>query len=258
MIDLGSSAHALPVVEVVVHHGRQEVVGRGDGVEVAGQMEVQGLERDHLAVATSGGSPLDPEGRAHRRLPECDRGPAPDAGHGLTETDRRGRLALPQGGRGDRGDHDVSCAWPAGQRVDGVEVDLRDVMAVRLEQVGIEAHLLRDVRNRAQRGMARDLYGGGQRHRKRSCQTARGTWKKDVCPGPDRPCSALSHRRGPIHMTEAEWPRAAGRSGSEVRPGTSVCVGEREEEGRCPGRTECSSTSGPMGVRWMLERTTTS
>ena len=41
----------VPVVDVVVHHGGQEVVGRRHRVQVPGQVQVQALERDHLAVA---------------------------------------------------------------------------------------------------------------------------------------------------------------------------------------------------------------
>src|SRR5512132_4252937 len=42
------------VVDVVVDHRRQQVVGGGDGVQVAGQVQVEGLHRDHIAPAASG------------------------------------------------------------------------------------------------------------------------------------------------------------------------------------------------------------
>ena len=64
-------AQLVALVEVVVDHRRQHVVGRGDRVHVAGQVQVQGLERDHLAVPAAGGAALDPERRAHRRLPDA-------------------------------------------------------------------------------------------------------------------------------------------------------------------------------------------
>jgi len=67
------------VVQVVVDDGRQGVVGGGDGVDVARQVEVERLERSGLAVAATGRATLDPEGgaiddcrmAAVARLPMC-------------------------------------------------------------------------------------------------------------------------------------------------------------------------------------------
>ena len=70
------------VVDVVVHHGGQQVVGRRHGVQVARQVQVQALERDHLAVAAAGGAALDPEGRSHGGLPDGDGRLPTDAGPG--------------------------------------------------------------------------------------------------------------------------------------------------------------------------------
>ena len=43
---------------------RHQVVGGRDGVDVAGQVQVEILHRDHLAVAAAGRAALDAEGRA--------------------------------------------------------------------------------------------------------------------------------------------------------------------------------------------------
>ena len=58
-------AELVALVQVVVDHRRQQVVRRGDGVEVAGEVQVEQLHRDHLAVAAAGRAALDAEGRAH-------------------------------------------------------------------------------------------------------------------------------------------------------------------------------------------------
>ena len=158
-------------VEVVVHHGGQEVVGGRHCVQVPGQMEVEVLERDHLAVATARRPALDPEGRAHRRLADGDGRLPPDTGERLTEPDGGGRLALAEWCRGDGGHHHVAGAGSLRQCLDGVEADLGDVRAVRLEEVGPDAHLGCDVGHGAERGAACDLYGRGDRHRDGSCQT---------------------------------------------------------------------------------------
>ena len=51
-------AGLVAVVEVRVDHGRAEVVRGSDGVHVAGEVEVEQLHRDDLAVAAAGGAAL--------------------------------------------------------------------------------------------------------------------------------------------------------------------------------------------------------
>ena len=60
---LGVQAQGVALEDVVVHHGREKVVGGGDGVEVAGEMEVDVLHGDHLGIAAAGGTALDTEHR---------------------------------------------------------------------------------------------------------------------------------------------------------------------------------------------------
>ena len=73
-VDVGRVA----LVEVVVEHRGEQVVRRGDRVEVAGEVQVEDLHRHDLAVAAARGAALDPERRAHRRLADRDRGPLAD------------------------------------------------------------------------------------------------------------------------------------------------------------------------------------
>ena len=100
-------AGLVAVVEVRVEQGRAEVVGGGDGVHVAGEVEVEQLHRHHLAVAAAGGAALDAERRAHRRLSDRDGGGRADVLERLSETDGGGGLALTQRGGGDRRHDDV-------------------------------------------------------------------------------------------------------------------------------------------------------
>src|SRR6185312_6868426 len=100
-VDVGRVA----LVEVVVEHRGEQVVRRCDRVEVTGEVQVEDLHRYDLAVAAARGTALDPEGGAHGRLPDRDRGPLPDVGERLTEPDRGGGLALAQRRGGDRGHH---------------------------------------------------------------------------------------------------------------------------------------------------------
>ena len=62
---------ALPWWMLVVDERRREVVRRADGVDVAGQVEVEVLHRDDLAVAAARGAALDPEDRSEARLADA-------------------------------------------------------------------------------------------------------------------------------------------------------------------------------------------
>ena len=74
---VGVDAELVAVVDVVVDERRGEVVRRADRVDVAGQVEVEVLHRDDLAVAAARGAALDAEHRAEatagaaRRSPSC-------------------------------------------------------------------------------------------------------------------------------------------------------------------------------------------
>ena len=63
-------AERVAMMDVAVEHGREEVVGRGDGVEVTGEVQVDLLHGDHLRVPSAGRSTLDAEHRSQRRLPQ--------------------------------------------------------------------------------------------------------------------------------------------------------------------------------------------
>ena len=147
----------LVVVDVVVDHRREQVVRSSDGVHVTGQVQVQSFHRDDLAVAAAGGSALDAERRAHRGLANRNGRALADMRQSLPQADGRGCLALSQRRRGDRGDDNVFGLGPVLELVDRVELDLRHVMAVRLEQVRPDPHPGRDLGHRQQSRLARDL-----------------------------------------------------------------------------------------------------
>ena len=57
-------------MNMIVHHGCQQIVGRADGVEISGEMQVDVLHGHHLGIAAAGGAALDAEHRPQGGLPE--------------------------------------------------------------------------------------------------------------------------------------------------------------------------------------------
>ena len=158
-------AEGVAVVEAVVEERRCEVVGRADRVDVTGQVEVEVLHRDDLAVAAAGGAALDPEHRPERRLADADRGLVPDVVEPLPQPDGRRRLALAERRRRDRGDDDVLPAGPLGlDPADPLERDLRLRPAVELDLVVVKAEVGGDVGDGPGRDGAGDLEIRRERH----------------------------------------------------------------------------------------------
>ena len=100
------------VVQVVVDRRGQQVVRQRHGVHVAGEVEVEALHRQHLAVAAARRAALDPEQRAHRRLADRADGALADVVQGHRQADRRERLAFAERRRRDAGDVDVLAVGP--------------------------------------------------------------------------------------------------------------------------------------------------
>ena len=111
----GIDAEPVAPVDVVVDQRRQQVVRRGDGMEIAGEMEVDVLHRDHLRAPAAGRPALHPEARTERRLANADDRLAADAVQPVAEADRRGRLALAGRRRIDRRHQDQLAVGPAAE-----------------------------------------------------------------------------------------------------------------------------------------------
>ncbi len=81
-------------IDVVVDQRREQVVRAGDGVEVAGEVEVDVLHGDDLGVAAAGRAALDAEAGAERGLAQAAHGFLADAVEAVREADGGRRLAL--------------------------------------------------------------------------------------------------------------------------------------------------------------------
>ena len=130
---------------------------RGDGVEIAGEVEVHVLHRHDLRIAAAGRTALDAEVRAERSLADADDGLLADAVQPVAEADRRGRLAFAGRRRVDGGDQDQLAVLAAALRGDELGRDLRLVVAVGQKVLCRDAELGADLHDRLLLGGARDL-----------------------------------------------------------------------------------------------------
>ena len=156
-------AERVAVVDVVVDQGGQQVVGRRDRREVAGEVEVDVGHRHHLGVAAPGGAALHPEHRPHAGLAQRRRRPDADVAQPVGEADHRGGLALTGRGRRDGRDQHQPARRSALEGRQPRPVELRHVAAVRDQRlVGHAELLLGDPADRPQLGRLGDLYVAGQ------------------------------------------------------------------------------------------------
>ena len=165
----GIDVEGVAVVDVVVQHGRGQVVRQRDRVEVAGEVKVDVLHRHDLRVAAARGTALHTEHRSQAGLAQGEDGLTRGglAGGDLAavalvepvrQTDAGRRLPLPRRGGAHRGDEDE----PAGRcvRLETLEHGDRHLRlrpAVRDQVVGGQSHRVRDVSDPLQRRCLGDL-----------------------------------------------------------------------------------------------------
>ena len=150
-------AAVVAVEQVAVDERGQHVVRGRDGVEVAGEMEVDLLHGHDLRIPPAGAAALDAEDGAHRRLAEAQHDVLADLPHALRERDRRGGLALAGLRRRDGRDaHDLGVGR-VGEAVDRAQAHLGLVLPVQIDLVVFEAHLAGDVEDRPEGGFLGDL-----------------------------------------------------------------------------------------------------
>ena len=127
------------LVEIVVEEGGNHVVGGGNGVEVAREVEVDAFHGQHLCVAAACRAAFHAKAGTEGGLAQSHDGTAAYLVQSQGEADRHGGLADACLGGGDGGDEDkLAClaACPFYKR----EGELGDVLAVVLDVVGADAH----------------------------------------------------------------------------------------------------------------------
>ncbi|PMB72907.1 hypothetical protein BM221_000324 [Beauveria bassiana] len=103
----------------------QQVVGSGDGVNVASQVHVELIHRNDLAVATTSSTALDAEGRALTRLPNVGESDAVEVStQCLRNTHSGSGLALAKRSGGDAGDDNIATVLAVLKALDAVGLKL--------------------------------------------------------------------------------------------------------------------------------------
>jgi hypothetical protein len=129
----GIDAERIAPIDVIVDQRREQIMRRRDRMEIAGEMEVDVLHRDHLRVAAAGGPALDAEAGPERRLAQAQHRLLADVVERVGEADRGRGLAFAGRRRIDRGDEDELAVGLLRQRLDVAHRNLGLVVAVGLE-----------------------------------------------------------------------------------------------------------------------------
>ena len=157
-------AERIAPVDVVVDQGRQQIVRRGDGVEVTGEVQVDVFHRDDLGVTAAGGATLHAEGRAERRLAQAADRLLADVIERVGQAHRGRGLAFAGGRRRDRRHQDQLAVRLVFKRLDEIHRHLGLVVAVRVEVFRGDAELvLGDIKDAALGGGLRNFDVGLRR-----------------------------------------------------------------------------------------------
>ena len=131
------------IVQGIVDQRCQQIVRRGDGVEIAGEVQVDAIHRQHLRLAAAGGTALAAEHRAQRRFAQRDHRLAADMVERVAQPDGGGSLALAGGRWVDRGHKDQL----AGGQPNSVD-QLGNAMAIGIDLARRQPDLRGNVGNR--------------------------------------------------------------------------------------------------------------
>ena len=160
----GIEPERIAPVDVVVQHRRQQIMGGGDGVEIAGEMEVDILHRHHLGMAAAGRTALDAKAGAEGGFAQADHGAVAQAVQRVAEAHGGGGFAFAGRGGADAGDQDELAGGALGAGFgDEIEGDFGLVFAVGLQRLVGDAGAGCDGGDGGQLGLPGDLeiYGHG-------------------------------------------------------------------------------------------------
>ena len=151
----GVDVQRVALLDAVVDHGSQQVVGGANGVQIAGKVQVDILHGHHLCVTAAGSAALYAEHGAKAGLAQAEHGLFAQCVHGIGQTYAGSGLALTGRGGADGSDKD-QLALLFGV-VDQPVVDLGLVAAIGDHTCLLQTQLSCDLGDRLHFGFLRDL-----------------------------------------------------------------------------------------------------
>lgn len=136
------------LIDMVIQHRREQVVGGSDRVKISRKVEVDVLHWHDLRHAAAGCPALHAEHGPKRRLAKRNHRALADLAKAIREAHRGGGLAFTRGRRRDRGHEDQLAVGLVTQVAEQVIVDLRLVSAVLLDIALVDLQRAGNFRNR--------------------------------------------------------------------------------------------------------------
>ena len=124
---------------MVVNEGRQKVVCRRHGVQVAGKVQVDVFHRNDLCITAAGRAALDTEYRSERGLTKGNNRVLADFVQSHGQTDGAGGFSFACRCRRDGGNQNQFAILLVRKTLDGIMRDFRFIFAVQLQIVFLEA-----------------------------------------------------------------------------------------------------------------------
>ena len=139
------------MVNVVVDHRRQQIVGQGDGIEVTREVQVDVFHRDDLGMAATSCAALHAKNRPQRGLAQANHSTFTNVVERVAQAHCGGGLALAGGSWTDRSDQDQFAVGAAGQGVNVVQRNFGFGPAKRLQRAVWDTQIRSNLGNRVRR-----------------------------------------------------------------------------------------------------------
>ncbi len=160
----GVDAQSVALVDMVIEHRSQQVVGSADGVEVTGKVEVDVFHGDDLCVAAAGSAALDAEHGSQGGLTQSHHYVFADLTHTVSQAHGGGSLAFTSGGGVDGGHQDQLAVGLVSHVLENIVVNLCLVVAVLLQVLFVHASGLGNLADVEHRGFLCDFDVGFVSH----------------------------------------------------------------------------------------------
>ena len=136
---LSVDSQGVALLNMIVQHSGQEIVGRSNGVEIPGEVEIDVLHGNDLGVSTPGRAALYAEDRSQGGLPQGHQGVLSQAAESVGQSHGGGGLSFSCGSGGNGGDQNQLAVGTVLQFPQKAAVHLRFAGSVLLKGIRFNA-----------------------------------------------------------------------------------------------------------------------